>query len=75
MKNFKKAALVLITLSLFVGGASKASAYDRDRNYSYGHNGYWDERDHHHYHHWDHYNGHDGYWHRRDDGVRVFIDI
>jgi hypothetical protein len=73
MKNLKKAALVLTTLAMFVIGASHAGAYDRDRSYQYGHNGYWDR--HRSYHPWDHYNGHDGYWHRRDDGVRVFIDI
>jgi hypothetical protein len=73
MKNIKKAALLFTLLAVFVAGAGRASAYDRDRSYTYGHNGYWDHG--HHYHHWDHYNGHDGYWHRRDDGVRVFIDI
>jgi hypothetical protein len=73
MKNVKIAAVVLTTLAAFVIGSINATAYDRDRGFSYGHNGYWDRG--HRYHHWDHYNGHDGYWHRRDDGVRVFIDI
>ena len=50
-----------------------ADSYGPYHPYAYGHNGYWDE--HHGYHHWDHYNGHDGYWHRRSDGVRIFIDI
>ena len=66
-----KVLLTIAVLAIF--GSSFANAYDRDRRYQYGHNGYWDE--HHSYHHWDHYNGHDGYWHQRDDGVRVFIDI
>jgi len=75
MKHIKIAALVLTTLAAFTIGITQANAYDRDRNYDYGHNGYWDHGHGHRYHHWDRYNGHDGYWHRRDDGVRVFIDI
>jgi hypothetical protein len=66
-----KVLLTVAALAIF--GSTFANAYDRDRRYQYGHNGYWDE--HHSYHHWDHYNGHDGYWRTRDDGVRVFIDI
>ena len=73
MKNIKIAALVLSTLAVFIIGSTSASAYYRDPHYRYGHNGYWDHGNR--YHRWESWHGHRGYWHRRDDGVRVFINI
>ena len=71
MKNLTKAVLAVAVLSVF--GSSIANAdYYRNRDYQYGHNGYWDRG--HHYHHWARYHDHDGYWDERG-GTRVFIDI
>ena len=53
--------LTLAFLGLAFASVAKADYY-RDPHYAYGHDGYWDNNDHHHYHHWDRYNGHDGYW-------------
>jgi hypothetical protein len=73
MKNLQKALLCVAALGLFGASVAKADRY-RDSHYDYGHDGYWDNRDHHHYHHWEHYHGHDGYW-ENQGGTRIFIDI
>jgi hypothetical protein len=66
-------AIAVIVLGLAGTGPVSADSYGPYHPYVYGHNGYWDE--HHGYHHWDRYHDHDGYWYRRNDGVRIFINI
>jgi len=71
MKNLTKALLALAILTTFGASIANADRY-RNRDYQYGHNGYWDRG--HRYHHWERYHDHDGYWDNRG-GTRVFISI
>jgi hypothetical protein len=73
MKTITKALLALVFVAIAGTSVAKADSY-RNSHYSYGHNGYWDESNHHRYHHWERYHDHDGYWDNQG-GTRIFIDI